>query len=125
MKKYADANRHKPPTYNPGDKVMLSTLHISSRRPKAKWSDKRMGPYKVIKESHKGNDSYVLDIPKDYGIHPVFHTSLLLPYRENTLEGRVQEVPPAVMLNDHEEFLVERILAWRPYYGTNQIYWLR
>ncbi|RZK39669.1 MAG: hypothetical protein EOO61_07030 [Hymenobacter sp.] len=120
MKKYADIHRRKIPAYKPGDKVMLSTLHITSKRPKAKWSDRRMGPFKIIKESHEGNDAYVLDIPTDYGIHPVFHSSLLLPYKDNIIKGREQEVPLPIMLDDHEEFVVEKILAWRPYYGSRQ-----
>jgi hypothetical protein len=120
MKKYADAHRRKAPAYKPGDSVMLSTSYIASKRPKTKWSDKRMGPFKVIKESHPGNDSYVLDLPKDYGVHPVFHASLLLPYRENTIEGRVQDAPAPVILDGHDEYVVEKILAWRPYYRARQ-----
>ena len=120
MKKYADVNRRKIPSYKPGDKVMLSTLHIASKRPKTKWSDKRIGPFKVIKESHPGNDSYVLDIPETYGIHPVFHSSLLLRYKENTLEGRLQDTPLPIMIDEHNEYEVDKILAWKPYYNSRQ-----
>lgn len=65
VKHYADTHRRKTPAYKPGDKVMLLTENISLCRPTPKWSDKRVGPFKVIKESHKGNDSYLLDLPRD------------------------------------------------------------
>ena len=50
----------------------------------------------------------------------VFHASLLLPYRENTIEGRVQDAPAPVILDGCEEYVVEKILAWKPYYNARQ-----
>jgi hypothetical protein len=120
MKRYADTHRRKAPVYKPGDKVMLSTENISLRRPKPKWLDKRVEPFKVIKESYKGNNSYLLDLPSDYGIHPVFHTSLLTPYIENNIEGCTQQPPPPTIIQDKNQFMVESILAWKPYYNSHQ-----
>ena len=46
-------------------------------------------------------------------IHPVFHASLLTPYRVNTIPGRVQPPPPAVIVDGVEEYEVESILDSR------------
>ena len=43
-------------------------------------------------------------------IHPVFHVSLLRPYRS---DGRRQPPPPVLTLEGEEEFEVERILDHR------------
>ena len=71
MKRFADTGRKKAPKYLPGDKVMLSTKNIRTSRPKEKWSDKYIGPYKIIKEVHPGAEAYLLDLPKTIKIHPV------------------------------------------------------
>ena len=63
MKRSADKNRREAPEYNPGDKVLLSTKNITTSRPKPKWADKWIGPYKVLRQAHKGSDAYVLDRP--------------------------------------------------------------
>lgn len=57
MKRHADKHRSNAPAYKPGDKVMLSTLNITSHNPKTKWADKCLGPFKIIKKLHKGNNS--------------------------------------------------------------------
>jgi len=46
-------------------------------------------------------------------IHPVFHVSLLEPYKESTLPGRVQEPPPPIEIDGDEEFEVSEILDSR------------
>src|SRR5277367_775824 len=43
-------------------------------------------------------------------VHPVFHVSLLEPYRENTLPGRTQEPPLPVEVEGELEYEVARIL---------------
>ncbi|KAL2913157.1 hypothetical protein HK105_207398 [Polyrhizophydium stewartii] len=52
-------------------------------------------------------------LPADWGIHNVFHASLLSPYVENTIPGRVQEPPPPAIIDDEEEWEVEEILDSR------------
>lgn len=41
MKHHADKYHSKSVKYAPGNQVMLSLQNISTRRPKAKWADKR------------------------------------------------------------------------------------
>jgi hypothetical protein len=120
MKRFADRHRTQAPKYEPGDMVMLSTKNISTSRPKAKWSDKFMGPYKVIREVHPGSGAYLLDLPPQIKIHPVFHTSLLNSYKENTIPNRIQDPPPPVVISNYEEYEVEAILDIRKRYDKNQ-----
>lgn len=124
MKKFADRNRSTAPVYEPGDKVMLSTKNIKTSRPKPKWADKYIGPYEVIREVHKNSDAYLLRLPPHIKIHPVFHTSLLLPYRENNIPGRVQPPPPPVVMKGYEEYEVEKILDIEVY-GKKTLYYVR
>jgi hypothetical protein len=120
MKRFADRHRTEAPRYEPGDMVMLSTKNIKTLRPKAKWSDKFMGPYKVIREVHNGSGAYLLDLPPQIKIHPVFHTSLLNRYNSSTIPGRVQEPPPPVVIADYEEYEVDTILDIRTRHKKRQ-----
>jgi hypothetical protein len=46
-------------------------------------------------------------------IHPIFHVSLLEPYRESIFPGRVQGPPPNIKIENHEEYEVETVLDSR------------
>ena len=63
MKRFADCNRNPAPQYKQGDKVLISTKNIKTMRPKAKWADKWIGPYEIIKEAYTNSDAYVLKLP--------------------------------------------------------------
>jgi len=66
-------------------------------------------PFKVL-EVKKGARAFKLEISPRWKIHPIFHVSLLEPYRASAREGREQ--PPRV-LEDIEgdlEWEVERIV---------------
>ena len=43
-------------------------------------------------------------------IHPVFHISLLEPYKPSTIPGRTREPPPPIVIDNEEEWEVEEIL---------------
>jgi hypothetical protein len=45
--------------------------------------------------------------------HPVFHISLLEPYKESSIPGRFQVPPPLVEIKGQEEFEVSKILDSR------------
>ena len=45
-------------------------------------------------------------------IHPVFHVSLLEPYKDSTILGRLQ-APPPIEVDGTEEFEVSEILDSR------------
>jgi len=46
-------------------------------------------------------------------IHPVFHVSLLEPYRESTIPRRLLAPPPPIEINGEEEFEVSKIIDSR------------
>jgi hypothetical protein len=50
-------------------------------------------------------------------VHPVFHVSLLEPYRESFFPGRVQSPPPSIEIKNHEEYEVEKVLDSRRRWG--------
>ncbi|PRP74586.1 retrotransposable element protein [Planoprotostelium fungivorum] len=119
MKRFADRHRSAEPDYKPGDKVLLSTKNFTTSRPKPKWADKWMGPYTIIKAAHSSS-SYVLDLPPQIKVFPVFHSSLLIPYVENTMEGQKRKPPPPVVIGSEVEYEVETILDARTCYCQKQ-----
>ena len=57
-------------------------------------------------------------------MHNVFHTSLLIPYRDNSNPKRVQPPPPPVKIDGEVEDEVEAILDCKIRYGSLK-YWVR
>ena len=57
---------------------------------------------------------------------PIFHTSLLTPYRANQFADRVQEPPAPVVIDGDEEYEIERIVDYRKQRGNVQylVKWL-
>ena len=107
QKKFADEHRKAAPTFQVGQKVWLDARNIRSTRPCPKLDDKWLGPYPV---KRKVNDvSYELKLPPWLRIHPVFHVSLLEPYKENSLTRSDQyPQPPPIIIQEQEEYEVER-----------------
>jgi hypothetical protein len=79
--------------YKVGDKVLLSPRYLNlkhsetSRKLLPKW----IGPFEVVQVV--GPVAYKLKMNLGWRVHPVFHVSLLEPYRE---DGRVQSPPPPI-----------------------------
>ena len=90
MKKYYDRKATQQPDIKVGDKVMLNAKNIRTKQPSKKLSPKLYGPFKVLEK--KGNRAFKLDISERWKIHPVFHVSLLEPFRTSVRPGREQ--PP-------------------------------
>jgi hypothetical protein len=77
QKQYADKKRL-PVPFAKGDKVLVSTRNIRSRRPKKKLDWKYLGPGEIVAQI--GPTAFKVDIPSLQNVHPVFHASLLEPY---------------------------------------------
>jgi RNase H-like domain found in reverse transcriptase/Reverse transcriptase (RNA-dependent DNA polymerase)/Integrase zinc binding domain/Chromo (CHRromatin Organisation MOdifier) domain/Retroviral aspartyl protease/Integrase core domain len=109
QKAYADTKR-RDVEFAVGDQVLLSTKNIQLKTLQGvdKLLPKFIGPFSV--ESKVGMVAYRLSLPSHVKIHPVFHVSLLKPYRS---DGRVQPPPPPVLLNEDLAYHVERILTHR------------
>src|SRR5271169_4730844 len=73
-----------------------------------KLAPKRFGPFRI--EKSIGPGSYRLKLPETWKIHPVFHSTLLLPYKETIEHGDNYTRPPPDIINDHPEHEVEAII---------------
>jgi transposase InsO family protein len=98
------------PSYNPGDKVWLLRRNIRTSRPSQKLDVKKMGPFPIREVVGEAKLAYRLELPPQMRIHDVFHVSLLEPYRENQLEGRVQEAPLPEIVEGEEEWEVKEVV---------------
>jgi len=89
-----------------GDQVWLEGCNLSIARNR-KLSPKQYGPFKV---SQKISPVVVrLDLPQSMKIHNVFHTDLLLPYKETEQYGTPYTCPPPI-IDSEEEYEIENIL---------------
>ena len=70
-----------------------------------------MGPFQIKKKI--SSVAYELDLPIAWSVHPVFHSSLLKPWRES--EWSCLDDTPVADLEVSQEpvYQVERILKWR------------
>ena len=95
-------------TYKVGDKVWLHLKNRASDRPckKLDWIHAKYTVTKTFPNSY----IYELDVPR--GVYKKFHTSLLRPAAVDPLPSQAVDdsQPPAIMVEDQEEYLVEEIL---------------
>jgi len=105
--KYYDA-KHKRVEFSVGDKVWLLSPNIRTERPSKKLDWKRLGPFPIIKRI--GTQAYRLALPKSMHIHPVFHVSLLDPYKPSIIPSRTIPPPPPVVVDSEQEFEAEEVL---------------
>jgi hypothetical protein len=111
----ADEFRKKSPTFQVGDKVWLLRRNIKTNRPCDKLDYRRLGPFSIQKQINPV--AYRLELPPSMKVHPVFHISLLEPYKESAIPGRIQQPLPCIEVENHIEYEVERILDSRRRWG--------
>ena len=124
------ANRKRTPmTFQKDDQVLLSTKNLSLEDGSGnrKLHPKFCGPFRV---TEKINDvTYRLNLSQpmvDRKIHNAFHISLLKPYHEDSFSRQDPPPDPIQFSDGHEEYEVEKILAFRKYKGKPQylVKWL-
>ena len=54
--------------------------------------------------------TYKLQLPRQWKIHPIFHATLLSPYKEMAIHGPSFSMPPPNLINEEEEYEVETIV---------------
>jgi len=96
-----------------GDQVWLEASHLKLPYHTLKLAPRRQGPFRIDKIISPV--AYQLALPLSWGIHNVFHASLLLPYKETTAHGPNFERPPPDLIKDTEEYEVEAIVNHRHY----------
>ena len=111
--------RHLPIACKIGDQVMLSARNIRQLRPSKKLADRQLGTFKVVAIMGAHKQAYKLELPPTWAIHPVFHVSLLEPYRHrpgSDVEPTSVDIDPL----DGEQYDVEAILADRTRRGVKE-----
>jgi hypothetical protein len=105
QKAYADEHRIEQ-SFKVGDQVLLNTkdLNIKHGKTNRKLLPKWVGPFKVVQKV--GPVSYELEMTPGWRVHPVFHVSLLEPYKS---DGRIRPPPPPIELEFALEYEVEAI----------------
>jgi hypothetical protein len=73
------------PKYKEGDQVWLEGKNLCINQPTAKLAPRRHGPFKIVQVMSTVN--YHLELPMQWGIHPVFHIDLLTPYHKTIMHG--------------------------------------
>jgi RNase H-like domain found in reverse transcriptase/Reverse transcriptase (RNA-dependent DNA polymerase)/Integrase zinc binding domain/Integrase core domain len=102
-------NPHRrPPDWEVGDKVYLSTKNLKTLRPSRKLADKWQGPFEVLE---KVGYSYRLRLPPGSSLHDVFAPELLSKDPDNPLPGQESPKPSGEVINGEEEWEVKEILA--------------
>jgi Chromo (CHRromatin Organisation MOdifier) domain len=100
--------------YEEGDLVWLDGKNLHTSHPVTKLASKHWGPFKVIDVINPV--SFRLKIPpqwKQKKVHPMFHASLLSPYKEMKEHGVNYPEPPPDLIEGEEEYEVEEVLGSR------------
>ena len=109
-------------SFKENDLVWLEGTNIHTTHPKAKLAPRRHGPFKVISSTPTNTK---LTLPKTWRIHPVFHNSLLTPYKETTAHGpNFTRPPPEIVDGEDEHYEVETVLQSRPTLNRRGIQYL-
>src|SRR5579863_7055160 len=105
--------------YKEGQQVWLEGTNLKITYESAKLSPKWYRPFRVA--TIISPIAYRLELPPTWKIHPVFHTSLLTPYKETELHGpNFLEPPPIKIEGGEPKWEVEKILGDRIYRKKKQ-----
>ncbi len=118
MKENFECDKPQPHTFTPGQKVWLSSKHITTSHPIRKLAPCQLGPYKVLERT--GELTYRLDLPPSMHQHPVFHVDRLSPWHGNMVNGFSPPPPPSDHIDDKNEYEVKTILDSRKYRNIYQ-----
>ena len=110
------------PKYKEGDLVWLEGRNLNLCQPTPKLAPRRHGPFKVTQVMSPVN--YRLELPTQWSIHPVFHINLLTPYRETITHGANYLCPPPDLVDNKEEYKVEKILDSRQFGRRKRLQYL-
>jgi Chromo (CHRromatin Organisation MOdifier) domain len=111
-----------PSPYKEGDQVWLEATHLHLPYQATKLAPKRQGPFQIMKQISPV--AFQLELPTNWGIHNVFHASLLSPYRETEAHGPNFSRPPPDLIDGEDEYEVERILDHRRHRKSRTLQYL-
>ena len=99
--------------FHPGDQVLLNTENLSLKSaPPNKLRKRFVGPFYVTR-------SVGPELPQTWKIHPVFHISLLWPFRASAWQHSAEAaLDEGIEEENNRSYEVERLLRWR-YIGAS------
>ena len=108
MTKYADTRRTPPLAYKVGNAVMLSTAHLTLKRPSRKLDHKFIGPFQI--QQLISPTAVRLTLPHKWRTYPTFHVAKVEPFvpgnRPDDYEKVLREV---ANIEADEEYDVDEI----------------
>ena len=125
MKWYANKEKEEVEEYRVGDLVLLSTKDLKYQmigKRMDKFTERFGGPYKV--KAIISSNAIELDLPTTVRIHPVVNISWVQRYKSQ-VEGQRKEAPQPVMIEEEEEWEVEKIMNKRKVWGRDKylVWW--
>jgi transposase InsO family protein len=110
MKKYVEQSRIEPPSFEPGNLVMLNEKHIRSRRPARNLDHMMYGPFEIL--GIISPTAVRLRLPKMWKIHPVFHGSLIEPFVKGNQDVDLNAfLKNSDLIENASEYDVDKVLG--------------
>jgi hypothetical protein len=117
QKRQADRHRREV-DFTIGDQVFITTRNWQLGRPSRKLADLASGPFEIVE---KVGHAYRLKLPENLKVHPIFNPSKLrLASKTSPLTGQLQDPPPPELIEESQEWEVEKVLASRLHYRKLQ-----
>ncbi|XP_077389003.1 uncharacterized protein LOC144026289 [Festucalex cinctus] len=110
-KEIADRRRRPEPSYQPGDKVWLSSRDMRLAGCSKKLGPRYIGPFEILTVINPV--TVKLRLPPSLKVHPVFHVSLLKPETPSPLNPPAPAPPPPRVVDGDPVYTVNEILDSR------------
>ena len=91
--------------------MLLNTRYLRFQNCPRKLRRRFIGPFTI--EQKIGKAAYKPQLPSSWTVHPVFHTSLLRPWRSSQRSCPVDIPAPDVQVSDEPFYEVDKILEWK------------
>src|SRR5712671_6172996 len=108
--------------FRENDQVWLESKHLALPHQSKKLAPKRVGPFHITWIISPV--AFRLELPLSWGIHDVFHVSLLTKYEETTAHGPNFSRPPPNLVEGEDKFKVEAIINHRLHGCRRQLQYL-
>ena len=105
-----NCKRQETPAFEEEELAWLLQKYVKTKRPSTKLDDKKLGPFAILEKIKML--ARRLNLPVTMKIHPVFHVSLLEPFKSNPKDPKIS-CPDPVEVYGEEEYRVKKILDSR------------
>jgi hypothetical protein len=102
---YFDQHKQEVP-FKVGDKVWMKGADIHVKPTKLMACN--YGPYTILDQL--GPVTFKLQLPRQMKVHPVFHTSKMIPHHKDEIGNRTSTKPDSVEVEGQPEWEVEEII---------------